>query len=53
MSEVPTRKPAVIRKRFPWGWLVLGLLALVVLGAGLAAAREPAAVAAGHEHLPQ
>lgn len=32
MSESPARKPSVIKKRFPWGWLVLGLL-----GAGLVA----------------
>jgi RND family efflux transporter MFP subunit len=31
MSESPARKPAVIRKRFPMGWLVLGLLGLVVV----------------------
>jgi RND family efflux transporter MFP subunit len=30
MSESPARKPAVIRKRFPMGWLVLGLLGLAV-----------------------
>jgi RND family efflux transporter MFP subunit len=33
MSESSTRKPSVIRKRFPWGWVVLGGLALLaVLG---------------------
>ncbi len=31
MSESPARKPAVIRKRFPMGWLVLGLLGLAVV----------------------
>ncbi len=31
MSESPARKPAVIRKRFPLGWLVLVLLAIAVL----------------------
>ena len=30
MSDLPVRKPAVIRKRFPLGWLVLGLLVLAV-----------------------
>ena len=31
MSDLPVRKPAVIRKRFPMGWLVLGLLGLVIM----------------------
>ena len=31
MSESPARKPAVIRRRFPWGWVVLGLLGLAIL----------------------
>jgi len=31
MSESPVRKPAVIRRRFPMGWLVLGLLVLAGL----------------------
>ncbi len=30
MSDLPVRKPAVIRKRFPLGWLVLGLLGVAV-----------------------
>jgi RND family efflux transporter MFP subunit len=31
MSEAPARKSPVIRKRFPWGWVVLALLVLAVL----------------------
>jgi RND family efflux transporter MFP subunit len=31
MSEIPARKSPVIRKRFPWGWVVLGLLGLAIL----------------------
>ncbi len=32
MSEIPARKPPVIRKRFPWGWVVLAFLGLALLG---------------------
>jgi RND family efflux transporter MFP subunit len=44
MSESPARKPAVIRKRFPWGWLVLGLLGAAVLLGMVAAKGGPVAV---------
>ena len=44
MSEAPLRKPTVIRKRFPWGWVVLGLLGVLSLGALGAARRAPVAV---------
>lgn len=44
MSASPARKPAVIQKRFPWGWVVLGVIGLAVLG-GLAASKgAPVAV---------
>lgn len=39
MSESPARKSAVIRKRFPWGWVVLGALALAAL-LGMVAVRN-------------
>jgi RND family efflux transporter MFP subunit len=45
MSEAPARKPSVIRKRFPWGWLLLGLVGLGALGAMVAARGGPVAVA--------
>ncbi|HJV49150.1 MAG TPA: efflux RND transporter periplasmic adaptor subunit [Geothrix sp.] len=44
MSESPLRKPSVIRKRFPWGWLVLGILGLGLLGAMVAAKGGPVPV---------
>ncbi len=44
MSEIPARKSAVIRKRFPWGWLVLGVIAVAAVGAMLAAKGAPVAV---------
>ncbi|GLH71517.1 hemolysin secretion protein D [Geothrix limicola] len=44
MSESPARKPSVIRKRFPWGWLVLGILGVGVLGAMVAAKGGPVSV---------
>ena len=39
MSESPARKPAVIRKRFPLGWLVLALLVVIAYRAAGAAAQ--------------
>jgi len=39
MSESSARKPAVIRKRFPWGWLLLGAIGLAALG-GLVVSRN-------------
>ncbi|MFN7958458.1 MAG: efflux RND transporter periplasmic adaptor subunit [Holophagaceae bacterium] len=44
MSESRTRKPSVIKRRFPWGWAVLGLLAVGALGAMMAARGGPVAV---------
>lgn len=41
-----TSKPA-IKKRFPWGWLLLGLLVVGLLGAGYAAKHAPIALAVG------
>lgn len=44
MSLSPGRKPSVIKKRFPWGWLVLGLVGAGVLASMLAAKSGPLAV---------
>ena len=44
MSETPARKSAVIRKRFPWGWVALGVVAVVALGGLLAARGGPVSV---------
>jgi len=44
MNEVSARKPSVIRKRFPWGWVVLGVIAVVVLGAMVASRGGPVSV---------
>ena len=44
MSETTARKSAVIRKRFPWGWVVLGVVALVALGGLMAARGGPVSV---------
>ena len=44
MSESRDRKPSVIKKRFPWGWVVLGLLAVGALMAVMAARGGPVAV---------
>ncbi|MDP1830528.1 MAG: efflux RND transporter periplasmic adaptor subunit [Geothrix sp.] len=44
MSESPARKPAVIRKRFPWGWVILAGIGVVALGALLAAKGAPTPV---------
>jgi RND family efflux transporter MFP subunit len=44
MSETPARKSAVIRKRFPWGWVVLGVVALMALGGLMAAKGGPVSV---------
>jgi RND family efflux transporter MFP subunit len=44
MADAVARKPSVIRKRFPTGWVVLAVIALVVV-AGLAASKNaPVAV---------
>lgn len=44
MSEPSARKPSVIRKRFPWGWLVLAVLGVAAVLALLAARGGPVAV---------
>jgi HlyD family secretion protein len=44
MSESLGRKPSVIKKRFPWGWVILGVLVVVVLGAMVAAKGGPVTV---------
>ena len=44
MSESPARKPSVIRKRFPWGWLILGVIGLVAVIALMAAKGGPVSV---------
>jgi RND family efflux transporter MFP subunit len=44
MSESPARKPSVIRKRFPWGWLILGVIGVGLVGFMLAAKDAPVAV---------
>ena len=44
MSEPRPRKPSVIKRRFPWGWVVLGLLGAGALVAMLAARGGPVAV---------
>ena len=45
MSESPARKPSVIRKRFPWGWVVLGVVGLALVGMVVAARNAPVTVA--------
>jgi RND family efflux transporter MFP subunit len=45
MSESSGRKPSVIKKRFPWGWLILGVIGVVVIGGFLAARGGPVTVA--------
>jgi RND family efflux transporter MFP subunit len=45
MSEIPGRKPSVIKKRFPWGWVILGVIGVVVIGGLLAARGGPVTVA--------
>lgn len=46
MSESPARKPAVIRKRFPWGWVILGTIGLAALGAWMVVRGAPVALSA-------
>jgi RND family efflux transporter MFP subunit len=45
MSKIPGRKPSVIKKRFPWGWVILGVIGVVVIGGLLAARGGPVTVA--------
>jgi len=44
MSESPARKSSVIKKRFPWGWLILGLIGAGLVVALMAAKGGPLAV---------
>lgn len=44
MSESTARKSAVIRKRFPWGWVILAVIGVVGLGALMAAKSAPVVV---------
>ncbi len=44
MSESPGRKPSVIKKRFPWGWVILGVLGVAALVAMVAAKGGPVTV---------
>lgn len=41
MSETPSRKTAVLRKRFPWGWVLLGVLTLAAIGITLLQRNAP------------
>lgn len=45
MANGTTR--AVIKKRFPWGWVVLGVLGLLAVGAVMAQGRAPVPVTTG------
>ncbi len=45
MSESPGRKPSVIKKRFPWGWVMLVVIGLGAIGALMAARGGPVAIA--------
>ncbi|HJW71848.1 MAG TPA: efflux RND transporter periplasmic adaptor subunit [Geothrix sp.] len=47
MLESPARKPAIIRKRFPWGWVVLGALGLAVMGGMLSMKNAPLPLTVG------
>jgi len=44
MSESPGRKPSVIKKRFPWGWVILGVIGVAALVAMMAAKGGPVSV---------
>lgn len=41
MADAQASKKSVIRRRFPWGWLVLGLIGVLVLGGFLAQKNAP------------
>ena len=49
MANGTTR--AVIKKRFPWGWVALGLVAVLAVGAVMAQGRAPVAVSTGKPTL--
>ncbi len=51
MSETPSRKPSVIKKRFPWGWVILGLVAVIAVGAVAGGKGAPVAVSVGSPTL--
>jgi HlyD family secretion protein len=44
MAESLARPKSVIKKRFPWGWLVLGVLALLLVGFVVAGKNAPITV---------
>ena len=44
MADGQASKKSVIKKRFPWGWLVLGLLVVVVVGSVMAQKNAPVQV---------
>ena len=44
MIESTARKPAIIRKRFPWGWVVLGALGFAAGGAAVSMKNAPVAL---------
>ncbi len=41
MADGQASKKSVIKKRFPWGWVVLGMIAVAVLGMGMARKNAP------------
>lgn len=47
MANGDARTRSVIKKRFPWGWVVLGLVAVGVVGAVMAQGRAPVTVTTG------
>ncbi len=48
MADAQASKKTVIRRRFPWGWLVLGLLGVLLVGGYLARANAPIQVGTTH-----
>jgi RND family efflux transporter MFP subunit len=44
MIDSLARKPSVIRKRFPWGWLILGVIGVGLVGFMVSAKGAPVAV---------
>jgi RND family efflux transporter MFP subunit len=44
MIESSVRKPAVIRKRFPWGWVVLAILGVAAVAGAVSVKNAPVAL---------
>lgn len=44
MADVQANRKSVIRRRFPWGWLVLGLVGVLVVGGFIAQRNAPVQV---------